>query len=260
MVCFVALTATLLLSGQASGADLAAIRDCVAENTPRISSIHNVSIQVKEGGEDGFRSQVKILWRKLRSGERRILLRFSAPEDLKDAGVLVNTRPSHRAKVHIYLPGQGNPRSMHSRGELQGFLGRANLGIEELELLLDPLGGEDIELLREHQKLDGRPVWVLEEREEEGGDTRYPRKLTFIDHEYCIPVRAEFYDEGVQQKTMIVDLDTVTRVAESWVPRRLLFRDLIQEADTELDVTDIEVDAAFSPALLTVKALPKPSR
>ena len=62
------------------------------------------------------------------------------PRTSSRSALLVHAKPKQRPRVYIYLAGQGKPRSVSSRGELEGFLGRANLGIEELELLLDPLG------------------------------------------------------------------------------------------------------------------------
>jgi hypothetical protein len=85
--------------------------------------------------------------------------------------------------------------------------------------------------------------------------------VIFIDKEYCIPLRAELYDsEGVAARVLEVDPAEVTHVAESWIPNRLVFRDLVRDRDPILRVENAEVDTPLSPSLLTVKSLPHLSR
>jgi hypothetical protein len=147
-----------------------------------------------------------------------------------------------------------------SRGELEGFLGRVNLGIEELELLLDPIGGSQLARLADSD-VGGRPVWVVERRETVEAEARFPRIVSFIDREFCIPLRAEFYDEqNAARKVLDVDVASITRIVETWMPELLVFRDLQEKSDTTIRVMQAEVDTPFSPALLTVEALPAAAR
>jgi hypothetical protein len=253
--------ACLLLAAPPALADLEAVRSCVEKNTPRISAVQQLDLRVTDAaGGESFRSRFSFFWRRLEGGDRRILLRFDEPEDLDGAAVLVNARPGDRPKVHIYLPGQGRPRAVTSRGELEGFVARLNLGIEELELLLDPIGGSQLARLADSD-VAGRAVWVVERREAVGAEARFPRVVSFIDREFCIPLRAEFYDEqNAARKVLDVDVASITRIVETWIPRLLVFRDPIAKSDTTIRVMEAEVDSPFSPALLTVEALPAAAR
>lgn len=240
-----------------AAADMRDVRNCVEENMPRRSIVQELTLRVQEAsGEETFSARFRLYWRRLAGDERRILLRFTAPDDLKGAAVLVQTRPGRERHVYLYLPEMGKPRRVMSRGQLDTFLGQANLGIEELELLLDPVRSKRKKLLPQSRDVEGRRTWVLEERNSGGADSRYARTLTFIDREYCIPVRAELFGaDGSTKKVLSVDVATVTREVESWVPRNLIFHDLERNSDTVLQVDDITVDSEFSPALLTVEAL-----
>jgi hypothetical protein len=266
-----ALCSLLLLGSTASGteiadgpeaAELEAVRTCVEASTPRTSTVQKLVLTVEEDGEESLRSRLTLYWRKLHDGRRRIVLRFREPEDLAQAGLHIEARPGARPRVHIYLPGQGKPRRVKSGGELEGFLGRANLGIDELALLLEPLAERDASLLEKDADLDGRSVWVLEEHPPaDDEDSRFRRTVIFVDQEFCIPLRAEFYDrDGTTTKVLDVDPSTVTRVVGSWIPRLLVFRDLPSKIDTIMRIEEVEVDVPLSPALLTVEALPKLSR
>ncbi len=252
------LLGTFVATGAHAG--LQDIRDCVEANMPRMSTVQKLALDVEEGGEKLFESRLTLYWRRLDNGERRIVLRFREPEDLARASLLVHRLPRRRPTVHIYLPDQGKPRIISSRGELEGFLGRAKLGIDELELLIEPLSDKKLQLLDEAADLSGRPVWVIEERKDDD-DVRYARIVTFIDKEYCIPLRAELYDrDDVAAKVLEIDPASVTRVEESWIPRHLVFHDLARETDTVLRIEDVEVDRPLAPSLLTVKSLPHLSR
>lgn len=251
----------LLVAAAAAGADVAAVKECVQANMPKRSTVQELSLSVQEDGDESFHARLTLYWRKLSDGERRILLRFREPEDLARASLLVSSKSTRRPRVHIYLPDQGKPRRVSSRGELESFLGRANLGIDEMELLLDPLAGADLELVQDSADLGGRTVWVLEEREAEDDDGRFARRVTFVDQEFCIPLRAEFYGrDNVKKKVLEVDPASITRVVDSWIPKHLVFRDLLHHSDTVVRVEQAEVDTHFSPALLTVEALPRLSR
>jgi hypothetical protein len=222
--------------------------------------VQKLALEVEEDGETLFEARLTLYWRRLEDGERRIVLRFREPDDLARASLLVHRKRRRRPTVYIYLPDQGDPRIISSRGELEGFLGRANLGIAELQLLLEPLSDKKVSLLDESADLGGRPVWVVEERREDD-DARYRRTVLFIDQEYCIPLRAELYDsDGVAAKVLEIDPAKVTRVEESWIPTRLVFRDLVRGRDTILRVENAEVDTPLAPSLLTVKSLPHLSR
>jgi hypothetical protein len=247
-----------------AGAGHAGVRDirtCLEENMPRLSTIQKLALDVEEGGEILFESRLTLYWRRLDNGERRIVLRFREPEDLAGASLLIQQMPRRRPSVYIYLPDQGKPRAISGRGELEGFLGRANLGIDELELLISPLSDKKITVLDEAADLVGRAVWVTEEQKPADTKSRYKRTVTFIDHEFCVPLRAEFYGkDDTTAKLLEIDPASVTRVEQSWVPMRLVFRDLIRETNTILRVEDAEVDTALAPSLLTLESLPRLSR
>lgn len=251
-----ALIAVLGLAALPAAADVvAAVRACVDGNTPRISTVQKIGLTVHEGGEESFSSEFTLYWRRLKNDERRILLRFREPEDLAGAALLVTAKRKGQPEVHIYLPDQGRPRSVSSRGELEGFLGRANLGIDELELLLDPIGRGGIRVAKDPQEVDGRAVWLVEQRSSDD-ERRFARIVTFVDQEFCVPLRAELYDaDDVERKVLEVDAGSFTQVAGSWMPRHLVFRDLAENSETVLQIQDLEVDRPFSPALLTVEAL-----
>ncbi len=236
--------------------DLAAMRACVEANAPRSSTVLQVALAVDDGAGETTETRFKLYWRRLPSGERRVLIRFSAPQDLARAAVLIEGVREARPRVHLFLPDLGKPQRITSREQLEGFLGRADLGVDEIGLLLDPAGGDDTRLIEAHRELDGRAYWVIETRSDQEDGERYARTLTFVDRELCIPLRAELYEtEAGKPKLVSVDPARVTREARSWIPREMVFRDPRSGSVATLRVEAAEVDVPLAPSLLTVGAL-----
>jgi hypothetical protein len=259
----VATLIALLAAGAASGAALDAeerlrVKACYAANSPRKSSVLGVRLSVRDSVGAETVSRFKLYWRRLRTGERRVMIRFSEPDFLSGAGLLVEGVRQTRPRVHLYLPELGAPRRVTSRDQVESFLGRADLGLDEIGQILDPLGGDSLRMLNGAGTLDERAVWVVEARPVEDDPSRYSRTVTFVDRTLCVPLRAEFYDgEGQRTRLLQVDPTLVTREADSWIARELIFHEGEDEngASTTLRIDEVEVDIPLAPSLLTVPAL-----
>lgn len=249
--------AVLLTGSGQSAADLEAMRSCLESNAPRASSVQTLLMQVQDAKGLVSETRAKVYWRRFRDGQMRILVRMEAPEELAHAGVLVIAPPKGNPEVHLYLPEIGRPRRIYSPDQLQGLLGKSGLQIEEIERVLDLARRPGLRLLAESSELAGRQVWVVEARSEGDGSLSPERLLGFVDHEYCLPLRVEFYGQNDQPRKLLrADPARVTREAESWVPRLLVVEDLIDGSQSTFRIDSIEVDIPIAPGLLTVKALP----
>lgn len=232
------------------------VRRCVESNAPTRSSVLAVSLEVTEPDEEPVTARFKVYWRRLTDGVKKVLIRFSAPADLDDAALLVENLDEERPRVHLFLPDLGKPRRVTSRDQLENFLGRADLGLGELSLLLSPLRSRGLRVVDAAGAIDGRSTWVVERVADPESNDRYRRTVTFVDREFCVPIRAEFYTDGSKRpRLMSVDPSRVLRERHSWVPRELVFRDPSSESVSVLRVDEVEIDIPLAPSLLTVPAL-----
>jgi hypothetical protein len=247
----------LLLAERTQAADgIERVRECVRANAPQSSIVLGIDLQARDPNGESETTRMKLYWRRLPDGERRALLRFSAPEELAGSAVLLQGLGEARPRVYLYLPDLGKPQQVLSREQLTRFLGRAGLGVEELTILLDPVGDPNLRLVDIPPAANGRPAWALEWRAPEGEHPYYVRTVVFIDQELCVPLRAEFYEAGAESpREMSVDPARVSREADSWIPREFLFRDPKDDIVRSLRVEDVEVDVPLAPSLLTVQAL-----
>jgi hypothetical protein len=232
--------------------ELERVRACVAANTPKRSSVLAATLAAEGEPEIRF----KLYWRRLSDGERRALIRFVAPEDLAGSAVLLQGLGEARPRVHLYLPDLGRPQRLTSREQLTRFLGRADLGIEEIGLLLDPLGDPGLRVLDPALPLEGRFAWLLEATADPAEGARYARTRTFVDQQLCAPLRAEFYeDDAGEPSLMRTDPDRFTREADAWIPREIVFQDPDGGPLRTLRIEDVEVDVPLAASLLTIRAL-----
>jgi hypothetical protein len=249
--------AVLLTGSSPSSADLEAMRSCLESNAPHTSLVQTLVMRVEDAGGLVSETRAKVYWRRFEDGHRRILVRMQAPEELAHAGVLVIAPPEGNPEVHLYLPELGRPRRIYSPDQLQGILGQSGIQLEEIERVLDLARRPGLRLIAKSSELAGRRVWVVEARSEGNGSSPPERLLGFIDHEYCLPLRVEFYGQnGQPRKLLHADPARVTREADSWVPRLLVVEDLVEGSQSTFRVDSIEVDIPIAPGLLTVKALP----
>ncbi len=92
-------------------------------------------------------------------------------------------------------------------------------------------------------EVEGRKVFVLEGRPSRGEESAYERIVSFVDQERCIPIQTELYEKGERlRKVMVMPAEKITKEAESWVPRLVLVKDLVNKTQTELLVDEIELD------------------
>lgn len=255
--------ATLLLlvvPGRAladSPAEVETVRRCIQANAPRLSSVLTFVLSVKgnAGGEN--LSRAKAYWRRLPGGEERLLLRYLEPPDLAGSALLVRTEGSSQPEVHLYLPELGAPQKVTSPEQVQSFLGRSDFEAAELEWMLDAAGSAKLALLAAPTEHAGRRVWAVEARDESPGRSgHYPRVVSLVDREWCVPLEVTFFEAGDRPRKVIhVAPADVRREGEIWVPRSVEIEDRELASRTTLRVEAIEVDVPLGPALLTVPAL-----
>jgi hypothetical protein len=236
--------------------DADGIRACVERHSPGRSTVLSATIDVRDPSGPISRSAIKLYWLRMGDGERRVLLRVTDPPDLAGSAVLLEVPPDDGTpRVHLYLPELERLQRVRSREQLQVFLGEADLGIDEVGMLLDPVADGVLELIDAAGELDGRPVWVLVQPANDEASP-YARRVSFIEQERCVLLRAEFQDDGnVARKVLEVAPAEFDRQGDVWIPRRLVFQDPRTRLVAEIRVDQVEVDVPIAPALLTVKAL-----
>lgn len=102
------------------------------------------------------------------------------------------------------------------------------------------------------ETLEGRPVWVVELT---GADAEpYTKRLVWIDSKTSLPVRQELYgSSGILLKTWT--MTEPKAVGDHWVPMQMVVSDTVNQGDTTVRRTDVQIggpveEALFHPAWL----------
>ena len=255
-----ALLALLALAAQPSAADSAApsgdpekpaytaqdIQDCVQSNVPKRTSEQEVEFTaVDRVGNERF-SRAEVQGKRFDDGQRRVLLKFNRPDDLRGSAFLMIERAgSNGSDMFLYSPELRKVKRLSGRATASSLFG-TDFSAEDFERLQ---GINRPGTLRrvEDAEIDGRPVWRLETRPTEAAESAYERIVSFVDQERCVALRTESYEPGDRlRKVLTADPETIERHGDIWVPERLVMRDERDETHTVLRVDEVRLDVEIA--------------
>jgi hypothetical protein len=245
----------LLCAGRAS-ADAVPIsaKDVAARWHGRLAERH-FSAQVRmEVDLGGLREERRMrVYRDDEGGGERVLIRFDAPPDLRNVGLLYLEHAGQPNDYFLYQPAMRRIRRLPESiadDDVYGidleFLG---FGVAQTApTTLGPLARES---------LDGRAVFKLEE-DAAGPNRRFQKRVTWIDAESFVPLRTEHRrDERVVLVAETLELGVVQGIP---TPRRMRFTKPIEKREVLFFVDAVDYEAPipeehFSAITLTKSAL-----
>jgi len=250
LVALVALgVGALPLAGNAAGVE--EVVSCVRGNLPKGDELRAITLVSRDRGGREQVMQASVFANKTATGDRRLLLVLTQPEVLRDSSVLIR-RDASGERFWLHTPQVGR-RELTGLARQEGLLG-TDLSVDDLLQLEGVIGAsaKHAERLAD-ATLEGRAVYQLETRPPLDSSP-YVRVVTSIDREWCVPLRAEFYEAGdaKPRKVLTAPSAFVMKVGDSWVAHRSIVRDLRDETETEIllrSLTEIATlpAIAFSP-------------
>ena len=123
-------------------------------------------------------------------------------------------------------------------------------------------GVEDAEYVRladEHTL--GRDCFVIEAIPQEHARSEYSRMVVHIDKERSIPLLTRYWNgRKIEVKELTVDPDSVERIEDVWLARRLTMRHLKLETFTRLELASIEANVELSDSMFELRRLESEGR
>lgn len=214
------------------------VASCMRANLPRSTAVQDVEMISRDRLGSERTISAHILWKRFDDGYSRVLVRFTAPEDISGAAFLL-IETEGRADMFLYLPELRKTRRITTQ-TLRGSIYGTDFSYEDFERLQGFVKGEQRRQLPDAE-IGGRAVVVIEARPAPGESSPYTRVVSWIDRETCVPLRTELYERGDRlRKLLLADPERVTHEGESWVPRELEMRDLRDETLTRLRLLSFE--------------------
>jgi hypothetical protein len=175
----------------------------------------------------------------------KVLIKYEAPFDLRDAGYLAIQNHERLDDHFVYLPSKRRTLRVNLHG-------KAVFGTDFSFEDVIPHELEDATYRRlEDTVLDDAPVFVVEAFPTAQLDSAYSRFLFYIDKRRYVPLRVRYFDlGGVEVKELRVRPQDVQDFDGVQVPMKISMRHLLLESYTTLEVLRLDPnphlpDAAF---------------
>ncbi len=248
------------LAALASGAELESaeqIHRCVLDNAPDVSNVQTVELTAEDraGGKRVVR--VNIYSRIDEQGFRRVLARFTRPEDLEGAAFLLIQRESGNELI-VRSPDLGSVRHIAGR-ELRASFGGTDFSYEDITRLQSLQRPAALKRLPDGTEA-GRPAYVLESRPGDPEGSAYERIVAFVDKQTCMVTRTELYEAGDKlRKIMTAPPERFRMLGSVWVTNEVRMSDVRDGTETLLVVESFDVDAEIPAATFSVESLASPA-
>ena len=253
--CLVA--AVLLLGSQPGIAEESepgvAVAECMLRNLPEPDSIRTLRITAIDRLGAKQTTIAKVSGRRTAAGLRRVLVRFTEPQDLRGSAFLMLENENGN---EMYFRSSDIAEVKRITGVQKGITlfgtDFTYADFEQLQALNRP--GETKR--REDQEVGGRPVYVVETHPAVDEGSSYATVVTYVDKKTCVALRMELYEERAElRKVLSANPEQVLKRGKAWIPHMLLMKDLRDETQTQILVESVNQDVRFSDLNFSVEAL-----
>lgn len=182
----------------------------------------------------------------------KTLLKFSRPAEVAGMGFLVVEKADSLPDQFLYMPAARVTRRIPA-GNATGSLFGSDFAYVDL-MPLPAAERDQAEMTRlDDAKVGGRAAYVVRTDIDVTGSP-YSRLVTYVDQQYLMPLRIEFFDEdGKRLKTL--KIKALKKVQERLLPTRLVMENVQKGTSTEIRVSDVQPDAPLTASDFTEEAL-----
>ncbi len=227
----------------------AELRACLARNVPRADDLRSLRMTSVDRAGQERETEMLIFSRQGDNGDRRVLLHFTAPDEVEGSGVLISER-NGVPELHLHTPELGDARKLDSSDWSQMLIG-TDLSYEDFlrlqGVLLSPVTSI------EKAELAGRPVYRVKMKPEEGSSA-YEQVQAVIDRERCVVLQMGLYEKGGKlRKSATADPEAVLLVGNYWVPHDMTVRDVRDQTRTGIELVSAVPSVAIPDEILDEK-------
>jgi hypothetical protein len=181
-------------------------------------------------------------WRSYRlgyAGDSRMLIRFTAPPEVKGVGFLSLPRRGKNPEQWLYLPSMKRERRIATQDRSASFVG-TDFNYEDMEELDHEK--YDVKLLAD-ATVAGQPCRVVEARPRpDAGKSLYEKKLLFLRKDVLYVARMDLFRPGENEPGKRLLLEDVTLVDGHHVARKMTMQDLGKGSTTVIRLEKLAFD------------------
>jgi outer membrane lipoprotein-sorting protein len=238
---------------------LALVAPCLAQDARKI--IEEVQRRANVGSEryegtlqvfDARGRTTEKRWRYDRigsAGSSKVVLRFTAPAEVKGVALLVVNHPDRASDQWMWTPAIQRDRRIALQDRSTRFFG-TDFSFEDLEER--DVDQYDYRLLGE-ETIDGAACWKIESRPKQSKSSQYTQSILWVRQETHTFAQAENYVKT--QLARRLKYSNLERVQGVWTPRRLEMHDLRRNSRTVLVLEKLLYNAPLKDDEFTLQAL-----
>ena len=186
---------------------------------------------------------------------KKMLLRFTRPEDIRGTSFLVREHEGKEDERFLYLPALGRTRRITSAEKTDSFAGT--------DFTYEDISGREIEdftyrLLADSTRGEGPSDYILEATPRSKG-FEYARTVSRVDPESFLPLRVDYYDRrGNVYKRFT--LERSEKIDGVWTMMEMTMEDLDNRHRTHISVTEARYNRGIEDRMFTRRELERGSR
>jgi len=193
--------------------------------------------------------------RQLDDGASEILIRFHAPADVENTGLLVHDHADGARDQWLFLPALDRVRRIASNRQGGRFVG-SDLFFEDLG---DRLPKRDHHELLGEETIEGARTRILVSTPVESGDSVYSKRKSWVHLDTMIPLKIEFFQGGGAEPMKRWTVQRIERIQGYWTVMESTVEDLGSGHTTRLVVDEIVYDRDLPDELFNTRGLSDPA-
>jgi hypothetical protein len=248
--CLAALASAGAGAAEPAATDARAIMAAVYAQDGSRDTVASASFEITDG--DGHQSQKKFIYRRLGAPDnRRTMVVFTDPEDVRGVALLSITKAGAPAAQYMYVPATGRVRSVAPQQQSARFLG-TDLTFEDIQD--HQLEDFSYRLLGSGEMTDGHRTYEIEARPVSAATSQYGLIRYWVAQDMPVIIRTEMFDQqGIEVR--VRHAGEIGRVAGIWGARNTEIRTVREGTRTLLRIHEIRFNTGLAEQQFTPEAL-----
>ena len=188
--------------------------------------------------------------------DNRRLVNFLSPADVHGTKTLLIEHSAADDDIWIYLPAMKKVRRLVASNKKDSFAGT---DFSYADVIGHKVEDWNHKVLRQ-EKLDGRDCYVVEStprRPEVADNTGYSKRVSWIDKESYVAIRAEIYDLGgkLLKRTSAQDVERVDARNDRYQPMKLISENVQTGHKTIIEFSNFKANVGVGDEIFAARSL-----
>ncbi len=182
-------------------------------------------------------------------GESKVLIRFTAPPEVRGVGFLTLNHLATPAEQWLYTPSIQRERRIAPQEKTARFMG-TDFTHEDMEER--SVEGYDYDVLGE-ETVDGQPTYTIKGVYKDRANTRYSHLVLHVRKDIMATTAIEFYIDGKLRKTLL--WSDWQQIQGIWTAHSIELKDLARDSMTRLRISNVKYNVPLEPDWFTSRTL-----